>query len=371
MLLFYDKFRDSTAEAVLEEIGRLYGQLGAKGSSPHPSQVFQQKIYTYNELLFNSSFTKATQKSASLQSRSGREISKTNPLSLSTRTVKSQAPASASAFRRGVLWKKKETFFSTGWFLHYIILDKNILHIFNEDREASGIQESVNLFGAVVEDATDALRSPCFRLTDRENQTFLFAGNDKFDTEEWSHLLAMVAEAREYLPEPEKQAPKVSNQDNPISASKFKEIKLAISELNNQNVSLLSVVNGVRVFGQVSEDHHSAVQMSAGQAFSDSQFASLLSKAKQSGRLLSARQAPSGFGWLRPTFGARLCFLELLLAAHRNPRRACRWSAHHQTPALRPKIESVFTLSVQILRRLCLSRRKEWPTCAWISSSSS
>jgi len=330
MLLFYDKFKDSSADAMLDEMGRLFTQLGSKSSSPHPSQVFHHNIYTYNELLNNSSFTKATQKSASLQSRSGREILKLNPLSLSARTVKSQAPANATVFKRGILWKKKETFFSSGWYLHYVILDKNILHIFNEEREASGIQESVNLTDATVEDCNDPLRPHSFRLTDKQKQTYLLAGNDKFDSEEWNHLLAIVADPREFLPEPERQAPKASNQETPVSANKFKEIKQTISELNNQNVSLVSVVNGVRIFGQVSEDYQAGLQSTAGQAFRDSQLATLFSKVRGSGRLLVNRQAAARFGRRRAPAAPHVEFLELLLADHRDSDHfGCRCT-HHQ-----------------------------------------
>ena len=34
MLLFYDKFSDSSADAVLDEMGRLYAQLNTKSASP-------------------------------------------------------------------------------------------------------------------------------------------------------------------------------------------------------------------------------------------------------------------------------------------------------------------------------------------------
>ena len=248
MLLFYDKWNHSSSDVIMRETDGFHSGMVGKPGAPHPSLIYQSRIFTYSDLLGNTSFTKATQKSTIFQSRSGRDISRSalNTGAMSTRSIKS---VQTGAFKRGLILLRNESFFSTGWYIHYCILDRNILHLFTNQKEDSGIKEHINLVGSRVDPWEDSAQPNSFKLTDKEENSYIFAGSDKFDSEEWSNLIMLASGERDALPEINQSQPKAATPENGIPLNRVKEVKAHISQINGKNIVLLSVENGVRIFG--------------------------------------------------------------------------------------------------------------------------
>lgn len=252
MMMFYDKWSNLSTNSVNNEALKLYQSFTKKRFTSHPSRLFNESISNFNDLCNKTSFSRSTQKSnrvLALQRNTGVQV---NPNS-SSHNIR------GVSFKRGQIFKRSDGFFQKDWTLRYAILDNNVLYYFNDEHETSSLKNSISLTGSTLEPDFDEQRTNCFRLTDKNGNSYTFSGVNQYDNEEWISLMKLASQKKE---EPSDSTTQLTNtqqarfisKEVKISSSKIKEAQSFLGEIASSHLGLISVVNGVRIFGAPNQE---------------------------------------------------------------------------------------------------------------------
>lgn len=264
MLLLCDKWQGSSLSSLNKETEKLYTAYTQKRFSNHPSRIFSESIKDFSELCSKTSFGKSTQKSS-------RILSMQKPVAVQRNPYSSSHHIRGVSFKRGHIFKKHDGFFSKAWMLRYAVLDNATLYYFNGEDESSGLKHNIDLRESLIEDYQDDERKDAFRVKDKSGHSYIFSGTNQFDTSEWKGLMKRAAEFKderaESLPGINGTTVSFIQKDSQLPITKINEAKSFLGEIAMSNLGLVSVVNGVRVFGPVNTDLQHQLDLNSNKHF--------------------------------------------------------------------------------------------------------
>lgn len=140
-------------------------------------------------------------------------------------------------------------------------MDNNVLYYFNDDHETSSLKNSISLAGCTIENDFDEERNNCFRVTDKNGEVHTFSGLNQYDNEEWVSLMKLASQKKDEIVDNNNQLPLAQNarfisKEVKIPSNKIKEAQAFLGEIATSHLGLISVVNGVRIFGGPNQDLH-------------------------------------------------------------------------------------------------------------------
>jgi hypothetical protein len=258
MMMFYDKWSSLSTNSVNNEALKLYQAFTQKPFTSHPSRLFKESITNFTELCNKTAFGRSTQKSNRVLALQKHSIVHVNPNS-SSHHIK------GVSFKRGQIYKKSTGFFQKGWSLRYAILDNNVLYYFEDDHETSNLKSSMSLAGSTIESDFDEERPNCFRVTDKLGNSQTFSGINDYDNEEWVSLMKLASQRKEEPTETSLngivQQSRFVTKEVKIPSTKIKEAQSFLGEIATSHLGLISVVNGVRIFGGPNIDLHNQIEL--------------------------------------------------------------------------------------------------------------
>lgn len=264
MMLLADKWHGSTLSSLNKESEKLFGAFTQKRFSSHPSRIFNESLKDFSELCSKTKFGKSNQKSS-------RALTLQKPAAIHRNPYSSSHNIRGVAFKRGQIYKKHDGFFSKSWSLRYAVLDNTALYYFKDEKESSGLKQTIDLKGGRLENYQDEERKPAFKVTDNAGNSYIFSGTNQFDNDEWKGLMEKAADIKqekvEPLPGAAGQPARFIQKDSHLPITKVNEAKSFLGEIAMSNLGLVSVVNGVRVFGPINNELQHELTLSRNRHF--------------------------------------------------------------------------------------------------------
>jgi hypothetical protein len=267
-----DKWAPLTLDLIHSSIDGLYKMYPGKNKLAHRLPLFNKRVSSFTDLMDKTSFNRSTRKSQGLSLNNSNQN-----LSMSVSPTK----YGAGGNKKGELFRKLTGFFESGWKKSLALLDGSTFYVFEDGKGDSKL--AFFLPSCEIGLQTDPEHSTCFRILDRKTkETYVFAGTNKYDTEEWIHLLNSFAHLKEddfflsltsdignFIPAPSE-----------IPGSKVKEAHDLVNSMHSNEFGLISVKNGVRLFGKADKSKKEELSKRKTKAKSSKALHSFVARAK-------------------------------------------------------------------------------------------